>query len=426
MIRIRPFWLSLATVALTAVLWGCAGSSGGKTSRGPQVWKPAPHDPLNPTLAMVAGRPITRHDVDSVLATAPAAIREDYLADPEQYKTLVERITQQQMIYLAAQKAGIQNDSLYLSEVAASQRSILMKRYYQKTVQALPSISDEAVRQYYDAHPSEFTSPGRARVRHIQVATQAKARDVAKRLQTASWEQVCSRYSTDKATAKSGGILGFVTTGEDQVPGLGNAPALVAAAFNLKEGETSAPLKSPRGWHIIRVDQRTETGPQPYANVERQIRGTLESNRSEHFQEALLDSLKKEYGVVVYTDSIEGAMKPVLSPAELFAKAQSSVQPQERVEAFREVVTRFPNDKSAVQAAFMIGFTYAEELRDFPAARTAFQDFLRKYPKSDLVASANWMLENMEHSVPPPNVGVPDTLTIEAPQPKPQGTQQKP
>src|SRR6185503_559558 len=117
MIRIRPFWLSLAVLVLTAALWGC-GSSGGKSSR-PQVSKPAPYDPMNPTLAIVAGRPITRRDVDSVLATAPASIRDDYLADPEQYKTLVDRITQQQMIYLAARKAGIESDSLYLAEVAA-------------------------------------------------------------------------------------------------------------------------------------------------------------------------------------------------------------------------------------------------------------------------------------------------------------------
>jgi len=65
-------------------------------------------------------------------------------------------------------------------------------------------------------------------------------------------------------------------------------------------------------------------------------------------------------------------------------------------------------------------------LKDFPAARIAFQDFMRKYPKSDLVASAQWMLQNMEHSVPPPEVGLPDSMTIETPTPRNQGTQPKP
>lgn len=433
MIRIRPYCLSLAALVLTAALWSCAGSSGGKTSgaRGPSGWKPP--NALNPTLAVVAGTPITRHDVDSVLAMAPASIQEDYRTDPEQYKMLVDRIAQQQMIYLAARKAGIERDSSYILELQNQQRSLLMKHYYQKTVQAQPPVPDEAVRQYYDAHPTEFSMPGRVRVRHIQVATQARAREVARLLKTTSWEQICARYSTDKATAKSGGILGFVSSDGDQVPGLGKSPAIVAAAFQLREGEASAPLKSARGWHVIRVDQKTEAGPQPFVNVEHQIRGNLESERSERFQEALLDSLKKVYGVVVYTDSITNAMKPILSPAELFAQAQTAAAPKERIELFQRVVTEFPQDKSAVQAAFMIGFTYAEELKDFPSARTAFQEFLRKYPKSDLVTSAHWMLDNMEHSVPPPEVGLPDSLTIESiPSQNPNlapdtpGTKQKP
>src|SRR5262249_14782122 len=158
---------------------------------------------LNPTLAMVAGSPITRHDVDSVLATAPASIREDYLADPEQYKMLVNRIVQQQIIYLAAKSAGIESDSAYRLDLATQQRQLIMKHYYAKAVGGLPAIPDSAVRNYYDTHPSEFAMPGRARVRHIQVATRARALEVRKRLLTTSWETACARYSTDKVTAKS-------------------------------------------------------------------------------------------------------------------------------------------------------------------------------------------------------------------------------
>jgi peptidyl-prolyl cis-trans isomerase C len=429
MIRIRPLFPALAALSLVLGLWSCAGSSGGKTAstRAPQAWKPSKPDPMNPTLALVAGRPITRRDVDSVLATAPASIREDYLSDPEQYKVLVERIAQQQTVYLAAKNAGIESDSAYRADLAATERQLLMKHYYQNTVQALPAIPDSAVRGYYDAHPTEFAMSGHVRVRHILVPTRARAREVVQKLRTVSWEQVCARYSTDKVTAKSGGILGFVNSDTDQVPGVGKAPSIVAAAFRLKEGETSEPLKSEHGWHVIRVDQKAEGGPQPYASVEHTIRGNLESQRSEHFQETLLDSLKRAYGVVVFTDSIETAMKPVLTPAQLFAKAQSASLARERIDLFRQVVTQYPKDKSAIQADFMIGFTYAEELKDYPAARTAFQEFIRKYPQSDLVASAHWMLENMEHSAPPQEVGPPDSLQFEiVPPKKAQGSTSKP
>jgi peptidyl-prolyl cis-trans isomerase C len=416
MIGIRSLSICLSVFLVLLGLSGCAGSSrGGKTSAsgGPRVWSPSQPGGPGTTLAMVGGRRITSRDVDSVLATAPANLREEYLQDPEQYKVLLERIVQQEAVYMAAQKAGTENDSGYVVELASQKRQILMKHYYQNALRALPAVPDTAVRNYYDTHSTEFAMPGRARVRHILVPTQAKAREVVKRLRSESWVQVCSRYSTDKLTVKNDGILGFVSTDTDQVPGIGKAPAIVAAAFKLKEGETSEPLKTSRGWHVIRADQKTEAGPQPFAAVEKQIRAGMESERSENFQTVLLDSLKRTYGVIVYTDSISVAMEPRLSPAELFAKAQGAPSPHDRIDLFKQVVSKYPNDKTAVQADFMIGFTYAEELRDYPAAREAFQGFIRRHPKSDLIASANWMLENMEHSVPPPEVGVPDTLNVE-------------
>jgi outer membrane protein assembly factor BamD (BamD/ComL family) len=64
-------------------------------------------------------------------------------------------------------------------------------------------------------------------------------------------------------------------------------------------------------------------------------------------------------------------------------------------------MARFPNDRVSEQAAFMVGFTYAEEMQDYASARTAFEEFKQKYPQSDLVKSAQWMLDNMEKSDPP-------------------------
>ena len=416
MIRLRPFRLPVLLLLLAAGLWGCGGSKGPE-AHGPKAWTPPMPNMLNPVLARVGTKVITRTDVDSVLAQAPASIQEDYRTDPEQYKDLVNRIAQQEMIYQASLKAGIEGDKDYQTELQNTRRSLLMKHYYQHVVATLPPVPDADVRAYYDAHAAEFSMPGRVRVRHVLVRTQARAREVRKQLQTVSWEQVCARNSIDKATAKSGGVLGFVASDGADVPGIGNAPSIVAAAFKLKEGEASEPLKSARGWHIIRVDEKTEAGTQPYQVVEHQIRGNLQTERSQKFQDSLLDSLKKEYGMVVYTDSITNAMKPVLNPAQLFAQAQATDNPKERIELFRRVVAEYPQDKSAVQASFMIGFTYAEELKDFASARTAFQDFLKKYPSSDLVGSAHWMLDNMEHSVPPPGL-TPDSLRIDVIPPK--------
>src|SRR5205814_3070864 len=99
----------------------------------------------------------------------------------------------------------------YIAEVAGQRRQVRLRHSSQSALSALPALSDTTVRRYYDQHPTEFNIPGRARVRHIQVATRARAKEVIRKLGKATWDEVAARYSTDKLTAKNGGILGFVT-----------------------------------------------------------------------------------------------------------------------------------------------------------------------------------------------------------------------
>jgi len=423
MIFNRSLHLSLAGTLLAFGLCGCAGtSSQGKKAASSVPEASGASRRAGPTLAIVAGRRFTMRDVDSVLASAPPSIREEY-ADPAEFKSLVERLAQQWALFLEARRMGTESDPSYLSELAGAQRQLLMKYYYKNAVRSLPAIPDTAIQRYYDEHPGEFKASGRARVRHIQVATQAKAREVQKRLRSgATWEQACTKYSTDKGSAKIGGLLGYVTTDNDLVPVLGNAPAIVAAAFKIKEGETSEPLKSDRGWHLIRVDQQTAPGELPFKDVTPRIRSTLEGERNDRFEATLMDSLKVRYGIVLFPDSMEVAHQPASSPANLFAQAQAEASPRDRITLFERLIAKFPKDKSAVQAAFMIGFTYSEELKDYPAARGAFEKFVREHADSDLVPSAKWMLENMGTGATPPGLGVPaGDGTIEV-VPPPDGT----
>ncbi len=413
-IRRQPV-TSLSACALLAGfvlgLWGCAATSPPSESAGrsrPQIWRPAASDTSGPVVGVVGSHRITRHEVDSLLSGAPQGIRDQYTSSPDEYKKLIERIAEQEALYQAAVQAGTESDSAYRAEIAAHARQLLVKHYYQNVVRALPAFPDSAVRLYYEEHAADYKDPGRARVRHILVSTRAKAEQVRKRLKAGeTWDAVCARYSTDKVSAKTGGVIGYVVSDAELVPGIGKAPAIVAAAFRLKEGETSEPLKSDRGWHIIRVDQATPAGRQKFEDVQKQIRSNLEGDRSEAFQTTLIDSLKKRYGVTLFEDSIALALKPSQSPADLFQAAQAAPSAQERIELFQRLTSRFPKDKSAAQAQFMIGFTYAEELAQFPDARAAFEEFLKRYPKSDLVESAKWMLENMESSKLPPGVGAP-------------------
>lgn len=393
--------LVLSSVLLIA---GCSGgpkpaSGTGAASRpggsGAKVWKPGKPDTLGPTVAIVAGRRITRHDVDSLIATAPAGIQ-GQLREPEGYHDVVERMVVGEAMLDAAKRTGVDRDSTYLARVESNSREILKQRYYELKTQALPEIPDSSLEAYYHAHPDEFEVHARARVRHIALATQAKAAEVRRGLQKgALWDATCLKYSTDATTKADGGLLGWVAKDTDIVPGIGKAPAIVAAAYSLPIDQISQPLKGISAWHLIRVETREEPTVQPFETAKSRIATRLRADRRESFGKSFTDSLLKSSNAVIFDDSIRVALTPDKTPEDFFKEAQAAVTPLQRIDLYKTLVQRYPKEKVSVQALFMIGFTYAEEMGEYDLAKAAFQEFLRVHPDSDLAGSAKWMLDNM-------------------------------
>ena len=399
-----------AMLGAVLALGGC--SHGPKPASGPgahpemasggKVWHPAKPDTMGPVVGVVGGRKFTRHEVDSVLTTLPTSMQ-DQFRQPENYKDLVTQLMTQEVFYQAAKGYGIERDSSYQRDLDLQIRDLMVRHYFDRVLKALPDISDEQVKAYYDAHPDEFTIAPRARVRHIALPTRAKAVQVRNALaKGALWDATCQKYSTDKASRSNGGLLGWVGKDTDMVPGVGNAPSLVAAAYSLPIDKVSQPIKSEKSWHLIKVETREDATVQPFNDVKERTRTRMLLSRRQDFGKTLSDSLLKYYNATVFEDSIKVALTPDKTAADLFKEAQAAATPMQRIDLYRTLIKRFPTDKVSIQAQFMIGFTYAEELHEYDLAKEEFQKFLKEHGDSDLAGSAKWMLDNMEK--PPPNL----------------------
>ena len=74
------------------------------------------------------------------------------------------------------------------------------------------------------------------------------------------------------------------------------------------------------------------------------------------------------------------------------------------IEAYQSVVEKFPNDPLAVDAQYQIGYIWLAATRSYDPdaadkARTAFEDFLFRFPKSEKAPQAKENLAKLEHRV---------------------------
>lgn len=108
------------------------------------------------------------------------------------------------------------------------------------------SVNDDEVKEAYEAREDEFTTPESRKVQQMIIADEADAKRADKALsQGRDFAAVAMEIAKMDASAID---LGRV--GRADMP----FPELAAAVFSLKPGETSAPRKSPLGWHLFRVD----------------------------------------------------------------------------------------------------------------------------------------------------------------------------
>ncbi len=109
----------------------------------------------------------------------------------------------------------------------------------------------------------------------VQEIAEAKIQDLAGRIET---EELSSDEQLEALAVEEG--LSWQTTEHfgsgDNVTGIGRAPDFTAAAFDLRVGGLSPPVKLPRGWAILRLEEIKPPRLAPLEEVEAEVRQAVE------------------------------------------------------------------------------------------------------------------------------------------------------
>jgi foldase protein PrsA len=143
------------------------------------------------------------------------------------------------------------------------------------------SASNEEVEDYYQAHKEEFGQPEQVRARHILVDTKQEADNIRAKLDSgADFATLALQYSKDQQTKNRGGDLGYFTKGEMM-------REFEEAAFALQPGETSDPVETLYGYHIIRVEDHKQAVIPPLGDVRNEVERAVKRQKARPLEEVL-------------------------------------------------------------------------------------------------------------------------------------------
>jgi len=255
-------------------------------------------------LARIGDRVFTEKDLDAQIKGLPLEYR-NILQDPVHRKSFMERIVQMEAFSLAARDEKMDEAEEVKKKLDDAAKSVLSQVYLQKVCPTPPDPPPEEVEAFYKTHEGMFRRGDAVRARHILIqvpegagedtVNQAleKAKTVRKQVDSGeSFWKLAREFSDDTATKYKGGDLGYFTRERMEKP-------FSDAAFSMKKGETSDPVRSVHGFHIIQVEDRRPGETQELSAAAPMIRAMLIQEKENECIEKTFERLKKKYSIEI-------------------------------------------------------------------------------------------------------------------------------
>jgi len=261
-------WRATVLAAGCAIgLLGCGKESGNAKNPGPSVLK------INEWSYSAAEM---EKEIGQQLRQAPQM--QPFFASKEGQKQFLDRVIRRELLAQEAEKRKMSETPEVAEQVANLRRELMIRALVQDEIGNKLKVEEKDVEEYFKAHPDEF-SGDTVHLRHIVVQNEDEAKDIKARLtKNESFDDLAKKHSQDSATAAKGGDLGFLS--REQV-----LPEFARVAFSLKPGEVSDPVKTPFGFHVIKLMERKKGQPASLDQVKGQLqRRLIEERQSQRFQ----------------------------------------------------------------------------------------------------------------------------------------------
>ncbi|MDQ6929853.1 MAG: peptidylprolyl isomerase [Candidatus Eremiobacteraeota bacterium] len=282
------------------------------------------------SVATVNGASVSKADFDNKLESSPAA--KSVLSQMVQ-SMLLEQYAKDNKIDVGDAEINKKVDALKAQYGAAQFDQLVKQRgmtendvrsaikdqiIVDKAVGANIKISESDISKFFQKNHAAFDKPAQIHARHILVANLQTAQMVEQKLKGgAKFEDLAKQYSTDPGSKDKGGDLGNFRQGQ-------MVPAFEKAAEAQRLNVVGPPVKSPFGYHIIEVLERTPGSKATLASahdqIQEQMRATQENPLMAPFIQQMMSKAKIEVKDPRYADVFPSPAAAAAAPSPAATK----------------------------------------------------------------------------------------------------------
>jgi len=264
---------------------------------------------------------ITAGDMDRMLESVPPQYR-NQMQTPAGRRQFADRLVSLKVMAQEGRRRKLEDTPSYKSQLALQSEQLLAQQCYQN-LQATTKVDEASAHKYFDEHKADYLQ---VKARHILIRAKgssvplkkdakelsdeealAKAKEIRQKLvDGADFATLAKAESDDAGSGANGGDLG--TFGKGRM-----VPAFEEVAFKIPVGELSEPVKSPFGYHIIKVESRQEkTFVDVRPEIERKLDGELINKTVNDLKAAATVVLNPDY--FGPAPSAPASPKPTMEP----------------------------------------------------------------------------------------------------------------
>ena len=251
-------------------------------------------------LAKVGSKQITVADMERVFRPQPGWSAEEFETAKEE---VLNRLIKEKLLALEAERMGYRNDEDVNENLEVVVEKAMVNQLYRNVVMGKAKVGDGEVKSFYNRLGEEV------KIRHIMLESEKQADSVYTELteKKKDFDELV-KLTIDTDTKGKGGDLGWVRWG-------GGLPdEFERVAFSLKAGETSKPVKSNEGYHIIRVDDRREVERKPYEEWKGKIKNWLEMRKVKRLETEYFEEMKTKAKIKINEEILANLVNKTPEP----------------------------------------------------------------------------------------------------------------